>query len=162
MMKSALFAALLAASLCAHAQIPPRSGSQMQQIPPAPLPQKAIPEIRVEPSGAPALPGSDDVRFPVKTLQITGQTLYSEAELLAVTGFIPGGDVSLADLRGIAAKIADHYHRNGYFVAQAYLPAQDIKDGSVTVAVLEGRYGNVNLNNQSRLRNSLATGLLGA
>jgi len=160
-MKYAILAAvLLATSLSAHAQVPPRSGSQMQQIPPAPVPQKSIPEIRVEPSGAPALPGSDNVRFPVRTLQITGQTLYSEADLLAVSGFIPGGDVSLADLRGIAARIADHYHRNGYIVAQAYLPAQDIKDGSVTIAVLEGRYGKVNLNNQSKLRNSQATGLL--
>jgi hemolysin activation/secretion protein len=161
MLKSAILAAvLLATSLSAFAQIPPRSGSQMQQIPPAPVPQKSIPEVRIEPSAAPAPAGSDNLRFPVRSLRITGQTLYSEADLLAVTGFVPGGDVSLADLRGIAARIADHYHRNGYFVAQAYLPAQDIKDGSATIAVLEGRYGKVNLNNQSKLRNSQATGLL--
>ena len=30
----------------------------------------------------------------------------------------------------MAARIADYYHRSGYFVAQAYLPAQDIKDGA--------------------------------
>ena len=61
----------------------------------------------------------------------------------------------------MAAKIADHYHTNGYFVAQAYLPAQDIKDGAVTIAVIEGRYGSVTLRNQSNLSNSLANGLLG-
>jgi hemolysin activation/secretion protein len=162
MLKSAtLIAALLALSASAFAQIPPSSGSLIQQIPPAPVPQRAIPEIRVEPSGAPALPGSDSVRFPVKSLHVTGQTLYSESELLAVTGFVPGGDVTLGELRGIASKIANHYHRNGYFVAQAYLPAQDIKDGAVTIAVLEGRYGNITLRNQTNLSNSLANGLLG-
>ena len=61
----------------------------------------------------------------------------------------------------MAAKIADYYHRNGYFVAQAYLPAQDIKDGAVTIAVIEGRYGSVTLRNQSKLSDALANGLLG-
>ena len=61
----------------------------------------------------------------------------------------------------MAAKIADHYRRNGYFVAQAYLPAQDIKDGAVTIAVIEGRYGKVSLRNQTNLSDGLANGLLG-
>src|SRR6188508_727113 len=128
MMKSAICAAaLLALGLSAHAQVPPTRVPQMQEIPPAPVPQKKeIPEIRVEQPGAPALTGADNVRFPVRSLRITGQTLYSEADLLAVTGFIPGADVTLAELRSIASRIANHYHRNGYFVAQAYLPAQDI------------------------------------
>lgn len=60
----------------------------------------------------------------------------------------------------MAAKIADHYRRNGFFVAQAYLPAQDIKDGAVTIAVLEGRYGRINLRNQTNLSDSRANGLL--
>ena len=30
-------------------------------------------------------------------------------------------------------------------MAQAYLPVQDIKDGTVTIAVLEGHYGSVTL-----------------
>ena len=154
--------ALLAASQGVFAQpaINPGSGFQIQQIPPAPVLQKAIPEIRIEQKGAPAIPGADGLRFPVRSLRVTGQTLYTEAELIAITGFVPGGDLTLADLRGMASKIANHYHRNGYFVAQAYLPAQDIKDGSVTVNVLEGRYGNVTLRNQTNLSDGVANGLL--
>jgi len=161
MLKSNIFAvAVLVLSQGAFAQIAPSSGSQIQQIPPAPAPQRAIPEIRIEQGGAPALPGSDNVRFPVKSLRVTGQTLYSEAELIGSTGFIPGGDLTLGELRGIASKIANHYHRNGYFLAQAYLAAQDIKDGAVTITVLEGRYGSIILRNQTNLSNSLANGLL--
>ncbi len=143
------------------AQIPAPAGSQLQQIPPAPTLQKAIPEIRIEKGAAPAISGADSLRFPVRTLRVTGQKLYSEAELVGVTGFVPGGDVTLADLRGMASNIANFYHRNGYFVAQAYLPAQDIKDGAVTISVLEGHYGNVTLRNQTNLSNTLANGLLG-
>jgi hemolysin activation/secretion protein len=61
----------------------------------------------------------------------------------------------------MATKIADYYRSSGYFVAQAYLPPQDIKDGSVTIAVLEGKYGNVTLRNETNLSDGLAGGLLG-
>ncbi len=163
MSKIGLFAvALLALSQSAFsAEPPPTGGSQIQQIPPSPIPQRAAPEIRIEQGGAPAIPASDDVKIPVKSLRVTGQALYSEAELVAITGFRPGSELTLTELRGMASKIADYYHRNGYFVAQAYLPVQDIKDGAVTIAVLEGRYGNITLRNRTNLSDSLANGLLG-
>src|SRR4026207_421525 len=96
--KVALTTGLLVSSLAfsqgilAQVVDPPRGGSQLQQIPPSPAPQRAIPEIRVEQGSAPAISGADSVRFPVRSLRITGQTLYTEAELVAVTGFVPGGD----------------------------------------------------------------------
>jgi hemolysin activation/secretion protein len=162
MSKTILFTiAVLAMSQSAIAQIPPGAGGQLQQIPPAPvLQKKAIPDIRIEQGGAPASTAADSVRIPVDTLRVTGQALYAEAELVAVAGFRPGGELTLAELRGMVAKIADFYRGNGYFVAQAYLPAQDIKDRTVTITVIEGRYGNVTLRNQSKLSNSLADGLL--
>ncbi len=154
---------LFALSQGAFAQIVdrPSAGDQIRQIPPRPVPQRAVPEVRIEQGGAPAFAGSDQVKILVQSLNVTGQALYSEAELVAVTGFSPGRELSLSDLRGMAAKIADHYRRNGYFVAQAYLPAQDIKDGAVTIAVLEGRYGDISLRNQTKLSDGLANGLLG-
>jgi hemolysin activation/secretion protein len=154
--------ALLALSQSVFAIGPPSAGSQMQEIPPSPLPpQKAVPEIRVEPEKLPANPASDRVKIVVKALRVTGQTLYTEADLIAITGFSPGSELTLTELRGMASKIADYYHRNGYFVAQAYLPVQDIKDGVVTIAVIEGRYGSVTLHNETNLSDGLANGLLG-
>ncbi len=154
-----LTVALLALSQGAFAQTPPMGG-QIQQIPPAPVPQRAIPDIRIEPGTTPAVPGSEQARILVRSLRVTGQTLYSEAELVAITGFSPGSELTLSDLRGMALKIADHYRRNGYFVAQAYLPAQNIEGGAVTIVVLEGSYGSVSLRNQTNLSDSLANGLL--
>lgn len=152
--------ALLIASQCVCAQQPPDSGRQMQQIPPAPVLQKTIPKIKIEPRSTPATPQTNSVKIIVNTLRVSGAQAYSEADLLAISGFRPGSELSLADLRGMAAKIADYYHRNGYFVAQAYLPAQDIKDGSVTIAVIDGQYGQITLHNQSKLSNNLANGIL--
>ena len=157
----AVTVALLALSKSAFAADLPSAGGQFQQIPPAPIQQKAVPEIRIEQGIAPAIPASDQVKILVKSLHVIGQTLYSEAELVAIMGFSPGGELTLSELRGMASKIADHYHRNGYFVAQAYLPAQEIKDGAVTIIVIEGHYGKVTLHNSKNLSDDLANSLLG-
>ncbi len=117
--------------------------------------------IRIEQGTAsPNTQGTDALKILVKSLQVTGAQLYSEAELIAVTGFRPGSELSLNDLRAMTLKITDLYRKNGYFVAQAYLPAQDIKDNAVTIAVLEGRYGTIRLNNQTNLSDAQANRLL--
>ena len=143
--------ALVALSPGVFAQQLPSAGSQIQQIPPAPTPQKSAPALRIEPSAAPATPAPDAAKITVNRLQVTGARVYPEAELLALTGFKPGSELSLGDLRTMALQITQRYRSAGYFVAQAYLPAQEIKDGAVTIAVIEGQYGQVAVRNQSSL-----------
>lgn len=158
--------ALLAVSHTALAAPPPSAGSQMQQIPPSTIPQKIEPTIEAAPTlepqqnGVPDATETDSTKIMVRHLKIAGAHAYSESDLLAVTGFKTGSELSLLELRGMATKIADYYHRNGYFVAQAYLPAQDIVDATVTIAVIDGRYGNITLNNQTNLNNDLANNML--
>ena len=155
-----LTAALLALSQGALAQQPPTGGGQLQQIPPSPMRERATPEIRIDQSPVPGLPATDNVRITVNSLRLTGQTVYPEAQLLALTGFKPGSQMNLPELQAMALKITDHYRKNGYFLAQAYLPAQQINNGTVTIAVSEGHYGKVTLRNQSNLSNAQANSLL--
>ena len=152
--------ALLALSYSVFAQQIPNAGNQLQQIPPIPTPEQTAPKLIIEPRSVAPSPTVDTAQITVNRLSITGASVYSEAELLAVTDFEPGSVQTLTELRGMAAKIADHYHRNGYFVAQAYLPAQDIKNGAVTIAVIEGRYGKVVLQNRSSLSDGVANRIL--
>jgi hemolysin activation/secretion protein len=160
-MKTKLFTlTLLALAQSALYAQPLGAGSPMQQIPPIPAQQKAFPEVRIEHSNAPTVPVVEGVAIQVKQLHVIGQTLFSEGDLIAVTGFQPGSNLSLTDLRAMASRIAAFYNSQGYFVAQAYLPAQDIKDGVVTIAVIEGRYGKITLRNQTNLSDGLANGLL--
>ncbi|WP_299790434.1 ShlB/FhaC/HecB family hemolysin secretion/activation protein [Ramlibacter sp.] len=141
--------ALLALCQGVSAQQPPTAGAiQVPQPPPAPRPE---PEIRIEQRAAPATGPADAVRIVVNTLRLEGAVRFPEADLIALTGFRPGAELSLADLQRMAASISEYYRRNGYFVAQAYLPAQDIRDGTVTIAVSEGRLGRVQLRDQTNL-----------
>jgi hemolysin activation/secretion protein len=151
--------ALVVIAPAAMAQQPPSAGSQIQQIPAAPVPPRPAPDIRIEPrSTAPAGPlaAPESVKITVRSLRVTGASLYSESELIALTGFKPGSQLSLADLQAMAGRITAHYQARGYFVAQAFLPAQEIRDEAVTIAVSEGRLGRVALQNQSRLKDSVA------
>jgi hemolysin activation/secretion protein len=143
------------------AQPPVDAGTQIQQIPPAPLPPRPAPAIpTLAPPGtvADAAPAGPTTR--VTSLTLTGQTLFAEAALIAASGFVPNRDLDLGQLRALAARIAAFYNERGYFLAQAYLPAQDIDDGGVTIAVVEGRYGKIELRNASRLSDRVAHGIL--
>ncbi|MDO8301052.1 POTRA domain-containing protein, partial [Lacisediminimonas sp.] len=132
----------------------------MQQIPAPPMQERSAPELQLDRRDAPASGITDSATILVKALRITGARAYSEEQLLAVTGFKPGVQMTLGELRGMAKRIADHYHANGYFVAQAYLPAQDIIDGTVRIAVLDGQYGKVTVDNQSKLSNRIPNSLM--
>lgn len=160
MMKlSLLTIALLAVGQNVLAQ-PAGGGGQLQQIPPAPAEPKSIPDIRLERSRPAAEAAPAGARIAVRTLHVTGETRFSEAELIAAADFQSGRELDLASLRAMAVKITDFYNRHGYFVAQAYLPAQTVQDGAVTIAVVEGRYGKVALSNHAHVSGHLAQSLL--
>ncbi|TCT10164.1 ShlB/FhaC/HecB family hemolysin secretion/activation protein [Paralcaligenes ureilyticus] len=148
--------AILVSGQSAFAVDLPTAGSQIQQIPPPPTPEKAAPEVQVKQKSAPTVVMPDTVKILVNRLRVTGAIVYTEANLVALTGFKPASQLTLTELRAMAAKITDWYHKNGYFVARAYLPAQDIKGGVVTIAIAEGRYGKVILRNHTNLSDSLA------
>ena len=96
----------------------------------------------------------------VRTLHVTGETRFSEGDLIAVSQFKPNTILTLRDLRRLAARITDFYNASGYFVARAYLPAQQAKDGSVTIAVVEGHYDKVSVDNRTNLSTGVARSVL--
>ena len=152
---------LLVLTQAVLAATPPGAGSQIQQIPVSPTQQKARPDIRIEPAAPGANPVVDNVKILVQKLLVTGAHGYSEEALIAITRFTPGTELSLTELHTMAERIADHYHRDGYLLAQAYLPAQDIKNGVVTIAVVEGQYGKITVNNHTNVSNGVINSYLG-
>jgi hemolysin activation/secretion protein len=162
MFKTSLTAiAFLAISQSAVAQVPVGAAGQMQQIPPAPKADQAAPEVRIEKAAPVVRADTGGARISVVALHVTGATVFSETDLIAATGFKPGAELDLNDLRDLAGRIAAHYNTHGYFLAQAYLPAQDVQNGVVTIAVAEGRYGAISLRNDARLSSGVIRGVLG-
>ncbi len=143
--------ALLGAGGDALAEPPIGAGGAIQQIPQAPELQRPSPLLPAHSDTGAASQTDTGPKFVVDSLHVTGQTRFSEATLIAVTGFKPGTLTNLSGLRTLAAKITSYYNQNGFIVAQAYLPPQQIVGGSVTIAVIEGRYGRIGLNNKTNL-----------
>jgi hemolysin activation/secretion protein len=155
-----VIAVLLSTSGTALAQQRPDAGQQIQQIPQPPAIQRHAPDIRVDRPTARAIADAGGTAVRVDALKVTGQTRFSEQQLIGATDFRPGSDLNLAGLRNIAAQITRFYNRSGYFLAQAYLPAQDITGHTVTIAVAEGRYGGISIDNPSALSSGRARGVL--
>ncbi|WAC60795.1 ShlB/FhaC/HecB family hemolysin secretion/activation protein [Brevundimonas sp. SL130] len=131
----------------------------MQQIPPVVRPEarSGIDLVTPDQVREPVVEGA---RVHVTGLRVAGATLFPEQDLAALTGITPGSDLTLAELRNGAAEITDFYNHKGYFLARAYLPAQEINGGVVTIAVTEGRYGGIAVQNESRLNDRVIASIL--
>lgn len=135
----------------------PDAGQILENIKaPLTLPPATDGVLPEAPPARPALSLPSDVKLQIKAFRITGAREFSEAHLLALLADSTDRELSLAQLQGLAERITAHYREQGYLLARAYLPAQDIKDGLLTIAVLEGRLGKVQLDNRSLLNDATA------
>ena len=79
----------------------------------------------------------------VKAYKITGINVMAAAELESNLAPYVGREMDLADIEKVAEVVAAELRDRGYSLARAYIPAQEIKDGTVEIAVLEGRVGDI-------------------
>jgi hemolysin activation/secretion protein len=110
-----------------------------------PQPPRAAPRLDLEQPVRPALTAPDSFRVQVKGFRITRNTVFTEKELTPLLKAYVDRELSLADLEEAAAAISRFYRERGYFVARAYVPAQEISEGIVEITVLEGRLGAVQI-----------------
>lgn len=97
------------------------------------------------------------VRFTLNAFRITGATIFAEPELQRLLEEYIGREVGMPDLGEAVGRLTRFYFDRGYPLATAYLPVQDIKDGVVEIAIIEGRFGNVRLLNRSRVRDAVVS-----
>lgn len=101
--------------------------------------------------------------IPVRGFRFTGQSAFDAETLAAVTADFAGRELTLAELEQAAERVTRFYRDRGYLVAQALIPAQEIgEDGIIEIAVHEGRYGQVRVHNESRLKEGVAEAVLEA
>lgn len=114
-------------------------GQIQRRLQPAPTPKSTLQEIspvvpkeRLPPSQA------AKINFTLRRLQVVGTTVYREADFLPFYKAYLGKRISIADLYQIADAITVKYRNAGYILSRAYVPAQEIKDGSARIEVVEG------------------------
>jgi hemolysin activation/secretion protein len=158
-----VLAALLAAfPVLALGQVTPGAGSMLQQVKPvrpsSAAPASAPASLTINPRNDAAMSSSES--FPVKTLLIQGNTLFDAETLHALVAQAEGKTMPLNQLEAEVGRIAAYYNSQGYPLVRAVVPAQTVRDGIVRVQVIEGRYGNVSLNNSSKVKDELLQPML--
>ena len=149
----------------------PNAGQLLPSVPltPAPVSGNKAP-VLVPPAEKSNAAVADDTRIPVSEVRITGNTVFSDAQLQALIApeLAEGGQAdsssgrqfSFAELQALAERITAYYRDQGYLLARAYLPAQNVRDGRLEVAVLEGRVSRINWSNESRHADATLEGRL--
>lgn len=111
----------------------------------------------------PALDATSSASVTVKGFTFSGNSAFTAAQLAPLVNGLAGQNVTVGTLNQAADKVRQFYRERGYFLAQAYLPRQDITAGLIEITVLEGRIGKVKaIQDGGRLRESFAQAVLDA
>lgn len=153
------------------AQTTPNIGDALRQAQPPVLPAEpkselppigGLPMIAPPMTALPATPtqGSHTPTVQVQAIEVVGNLVIDAVSLQAIVKDGVGKSLTLMQLEELAQRITKHYRSSGYFVARAYIPAQDVSNGRVKIQVVEGNYGQFILNNQSLVSDAVVQGLL--
>jgi hemolysin activation/secretion protein len=79
----------------------------------------------------------------VKGFSFVGNTKFSSEQLTAVLQAYLDKPVTFVQLRMTGIEISDFYRQQGW-VAKAFLPKQEIKEGIVVIEIIESKFGTLN------------------
>ena len=164
-----LFAGLLALSalgaLPAQAQTAPDAGRVLQETrqrdAAVAAPAPALAPIKA-PEATRAAPGNSDTKVQVSSFSFSGNKALSAEVLRAATARWAGRALSFGELVTVVEAVEARYREQGYFLAQAYLAPQKIRDGVVEISVSEGQLGETRLEGESRIASDVIYGYLDA
>ena len=89
-------------------------------------------------------------RVLAKKFRITGNTVIKTEKLDALVRPDEGKQLTLEQLKTVASRITEYYRDKGYLLAYAYLPPQDVREGVIEIAILEGEIGVIEVTGTER------------
>ena len=138
-------------ALCFALLVPAASQAQQTPAPPAAAPPAAtgdmftIPRVIDRPLGL-----EEGPRLRVTAFRLSGATPRSEIDLEEVNRILaaaqagqPAEGFAINQLQEVASQVTKYYRDHGLILAQAFVPAQEVSNGEVTIEVLEGKLGAV-------------------
>ena len=75
----------------------------------------------------------------IEKIRVQGYTVFSDLEIEAIIKPYRGKQLNFDQLRNITEAITEFYVSRGYITSGAYLPEQEIIDGTIDVRVVEGQ-----------------------
>ena len=113
---------------------------------------KAPPQIDKPARARP--PKGAEAKVKVTQFKFSGNTVIRTKDLEKVVASSIGKVLSLRELSEVAGLVSEHYAAEGFILAQAYLPPQEIRGGVVEIAILEGKVGKIEVTGNQRYKSS--------
>ena len=120
--------------------------------PPAPPPSMVLPPV-------PQAPDSDlqrqlgQIRVFVHDIHVTGNTVFTEAEIDQVTKPFKGRTLTTDDLERLRLALTLLYVNRGYITSGAIIPDQDVTLGVITYHIIEGTVARIDVEGTDWFRN---------
>ena len=164
MTKNAVVRAGLAACICAGVAAVGATGSAAPSLarPGADVAgEKPAPEIGLEDHTPRYQQAGDDAQFTIENFIMEAPDLFlDKEELTRILEEGMGEQKTMAQLRRTVDALTSYCRTHGYPAAAVYLPPQDSPDGIVVLRVLPGRYDEIVIENNSRLKDRVARGII--
>lgn len=151
----AAYTGMISMSVHAAPQLPDagQTSRELQQERAITAPKAAVP-VTTESAEPPSITIDNTTPIPVSKIHVTGSTIFPATVLEALVADMAGTTMTLSGLETGIARITNYYRERGYFLANAYLPAQEIKHGVLQITVQEGMLSGIRLQNTSRVKDS--------
>jgi hemolysin activation/secretion protein len=112
--------------------------------PPVPEPSPTLPAVPEPPEGD-AQQQLGQVRVFVNAIQVTGNTVFSDAEIKTITKPYENRTLTTEDLERLRLALTLLYVNNGYITSGAVIPDQDVKDGVIQLQIIEGALSRIDV-----------------
>lgn len=97
------------------------------------------------------------VYITVKRVQFPKSAVFSEEELQKFAAPLVNKTVSIDEVNKVIEEISKAYVNADYFTSRAYLPEQNVNDGTLLIGLYEGRIGKITVSNNKWTRSSYIT-----
>ena len=122
--------------------IPPQEEPVLPEpLPPTEVPLETPPNVSPTPQESLDIPGT----ITVQGFEFVGSTVFSQEQLEQATAEFTGTPIGFAQLLQAAQRVTQLYLDEGYITSGAYIPSQELRDGVVTVQIVEGSLEEINV-----------------
>ena len=84
-------------------------------------------------------------QFKVNEIIFEGNTKVKTASLNTLAESVIGQDIYFEDLLRVAKKITKYYQAKGFLTSYAFIPSQNIKNGVVTICIVESKVDSIDI-----------------
>jgi hemolysin activation/secretion protein len=96
----------------------------------------------------------------IKTIIVENVTLVPQETIAGIIANFEGKELSMKGMQMAADLITDEYRKKGYATSRAYIPPQSLNEGTLTIRVVEGKLGAVEIKGNRYFKTALIKKML--